>query len=372
MSYIITSTGVSIYFDSDGSQRTIETNHPQYSKIATLATQGRYTEILDILDVKSKLIDYVYRSQNGRFTIENGIFHFDGNQIDNTLTERMIDMSSNGLDISSLENFLVNLMDNTSYRAVSELYGFLEHGKLPITSDGHFLAYKRISHDYTDVYTGTMDNSIGSVVSMPRNAVNEDKDQTCSTGLHFCSYDYLPHFSGQRVVVLKINPRDVVSIPSDYNNSKGRACRYEVLRELTDWKDERIEGLVSDYGTYDYDQLNMDDEDDEDDEDFDLRDLYVENYEDEDDEDDEDDGYYVRPETSISYGSSLPSQPTALPPVNVGRLKVTDLSTYPPRVFYYTDAAEAARYVTFTEAQIEDAINNSGGMINNIEFKFVG
>jgi hypothetical protein len=33
-------------------------------------------------------------------------------------------------------------------------------------------------------------------------------------------------------VILKINPRDVVSIPSDYNNSKGRACRYEIAGEL--------------------------------------------------------------------------------------------------------------------------------------------
>jgi hypothetical protein len=33
-------------------------------------------------------------------------------------------------------------------------------------------------------------------------------------------------------MILKINPRDVVSIPSDYNNSKGRTCRYEVIDEL--------------------------------------------------------------------------------------------------------------------------------------------
>ena len=31
---------------------------------------------------------------------------------------------------------------------------------------------------------------------------------------------------------MKINPRDVVSIPSDYNDAKGRACRYEVVGEV--------------------------------------------------------------------------------------------------------------------------------------------
>ena len=33
-------------------------------------------------------------------------------------------------------------------------------------------------------------------------------------------------------MVLKINPRDVVSIPNDYNNQKGRCCRYEVIDEV--------------------------------------------------------------------------------------------------------------------------------------------
>jgi hypothetical protein len=42
----------------------------------------------------------------------------------------------------------------------------------------------------------------------------------------------LAHFGGARTVIVKINPRDVVSIPTDYDNSKGRACRYEVIGEI--------------------------------------------------------------------------------------------------------------------------------------------
>jgi hypothetical protein len=75
-------------------------------------------------------------------------------------------------------------------------------------------------------------NAPGCVVEMERNAVDDNKDQTCSTGLHFCGMSYLSHFGGERTVIVKINPRDVVSIPSDYNDAKGRACRYEVIGEL--------------------------------------------------------------------------------------------------------------------------------------------
>jgi hypothetical protein len=94
------------------------------------------------------------------------------------------------------------------------------------------LAYKKVSEDYKDVYSGTFDNSVGKVCEMERNQVDDDKDRTCSVGLHFCSQEYLNHFGGERTMILKINPRDVVSIPSDYHNSKGRCSRYEVIGEL--------------------------------------------------------------------------------------------------------------------------------------------
>jgi hypothetical protein len=112
----------------------------------------------------------------------------------------------------------------------------LEASELPITEDGCFLAYKRIAGDFKDIYTHTIDNSPGQVVEMRRNAVDEDKNRTCSEGLHFCSREYLPHYGAgsgdNKVVMIKINPRDVVAIPSDYNNAKGRCCKYTVAKEL--------------------------------------------------------------------------------------------------------------------------------------------
>jgi hypothetical protein len=125
-----------------------------------------------------------------------------------------------------------NMMTNPSFRAVNELYGFLEKNNLPITPDGHFLAYKRVRENYTDCHTGKMDNSVGKVVEMERNKVDDNQNNTCSSGLHFCSENYLRSFGGERTVIVKINPRDVVSIPTDYDNSKGRACRYEVIGEV--------------------------------------------------------------------------------------------------------------------------------------------
>jgi hypothetical protein len=141
-------------------------------------------------------------------------------------------MLQEGFTIDPLVKFMENLMENPSNRSVTELYGFLEKNNLPITPDGHFLAYKRVREDYKDCHSGTMDNSPGKIVEMPRNKVDDNQNNTCSHGLHFCSEGYLKHFGGARTVIVKINPRDVVSIPSDYDNTKGRACRYEVIGEV--------------------------------------------------------------------------------------------------------------------------------------------
>jgi hypothetical protein len=134
--------------------------------------------------------------------------------------------------------FLENLYQNPRSSIAERLYRFLEVGNMPLTEDGYFLAYKKIRADWKDIHSGTMENKVGMTVEMPRVLVNDKDSETCSTGLHFCSYSYLGQFgstgAGNRIVVLKINPADVVSIPADYNDTKGRCCKYEVLSEITE------------------------------------------------------------------------------------------------------------------------------------------
>jgi hypothetical protein len=69
---------------------------------------------------------------------------------------------------------------------------------------------------------------------MPREQVDKDRNNTCSVGLHFCSKDYLSSYGGAsgHTMIVKINPADVVSIPSDYDNTKGRTWKYEVVGEI--------------------------------------------------------------------------------------------------------------------------------------------
>ncbi len=210
---------------------TIAKSHITYNKVIDAIKAQDWDKVKDIIEPKKVVLSY----GKGNVSVQGDQLYWKGKPMNNGLATRMIAMLQDEFPIEPLVNFMENLMTNPSKRAVDELYGFLEKNSLPITPDGCFLAYKKVRNDYLDIHSGTMDNSVGKVVSMERNEVDDDKDRTCSAGLHFCSQDYLPHFGNgydNRVVILKINPRDVVSIPSDYNNAKGRACSYEVIGEI--------------------------------------------------------------------------------------------------------------------------------------------
>lgn len=210
---------------------TIAKSHITYQKVVDAIKAGDWTKVADLVEPKKVVLNY----GKGNVSVQGDQLFWKGKPMHNALATRMITMLQDEFPIEPLVNFMENLMTNPSKRAVDELYGFLEKNSLPITPDGHFLAYKKVRNDYLDIHSGTMDNSPGKIVEMERNEVDDNKDRTCSSGLHFCSQDYLPSFGNStdnRVVIVKINPRDVVSIPSDYNNAKGRACRYEVIGEI--------------------------------------------------------------------------------------------------------------------------------------------
>ena len=228
--YILGGDSITVFVD--GNSYTINKQAPTYKMVLDAVKSQDYKALVDAVNIRQGIANKVSAKGKGRVSINDNVITYDGVEVTGLISSRIFEVLSAGLGVDPMVRFLENLMENPSRRAVLELFGFIDACRLPITEDGHFLAYKRVRDDYKDVHSGTFDNSVGQVLEMPRNAVDEDKDRTCSAGLHFCSYDYLKSFGGSRIMVLKINPRDVVAIPSDYNNSKGRTCRYEVVDEI--------------------------------------------------------------------------------------------------------------------------------------------
>jgi hypothetical protein len=230
---IISNSGV-ISLVTQGKTHTVGTNHMRYADIIKAIKSGDTDNIIDMIDVTSGLKKAIKKTFNKEVELKNGVVTYLGEALHNSCTKRIVELWKGDLPFLPMIKFLEKLLKNPDERAINELYTFLDCNNLPITEDGCFLAYKRIDNDWKDMHTHTIDNSIGKIVTMPRNKVDNDKNRTCSTGLHFCSRGYLGDFGvgTGHIVAVKINPADVVSIPTDYNNTKGRCCKYEVLMEV--------------------------------------------------------------------------------------------------------------------------------------------
>jgi hypothetical protein len=206
-------------------------DHINYKMILERLPTADADELLEIVDVQKAVAAF----SDGLVEIKNGKVMYEGEEVHGSVSKRILEFMSKGLPFQPLVNFLNNLMENPSMQSQKELYDFLEHEHLPITEDGYFLAYKAVRSDFKDKYRGAFDNSVGQVVKMQRAKVDDDRARGCSDGLHAGALNYVANYgsidSGDRIVIVKINPRDVVSVPSDCNCEKLRTCRYEVVGE---------------------------------------------------------------------------------------------------------------------------------------------
>ena len=259
--YLIQGDNVVLVLDNKSHTISRKT-HIVFDKVTDAIKAQDWDAVRDLINPKQAIINY----GKGDIEIKDNVIYWKGKEFHNALASKMITMFKEGYPIEPMVNFMANLMNNPSHRSVTQLYGFLEKGQLPITEDGHFLAFKKVRKDFFDIHSGTFDNSVGQICQVDRNSVDDNPTNTCSSGLHFCAQSYLPHFgsSGDPVMILKINPADVVSIPTDYNDAKGRCCKYEVVGQVgvTQNPETIFDKPVND----DYDADAEDDELDEDDE----------------------------------------------------------------------------------------------------------
>jgi hypothetical protein len=207
----------------------ITSDQPNFGATVKALRNGDAAEAQRLLDIPSFVS---FRTRN-QVAIKNGKVFYKDREVHNYVATKILEMSKQGFDCKYLMNFLENLYKNPLESAIAELFIFLENSSLPITKDGHFLAYKRVASNYFDIYSGKFDHSIGQVVEEDRKQLCTDRQQTCARGLHFCSLSYLPHYrqDNGHIMIVKINPKDVIAIPYDYDNAKGRTCKYTVVSE---------------------------------------------------------------------------------------------------------------------------------------------
>ena len=263
-------------------------DHINYKLILESLPTATAEELLEVVDVQKAVAVF----SDGLVEIKNGQVLYEGEEVHGSISKRILEFMSKGLPFQPLVNFLNNIMENPSMQSQKELYDFLEHEHLPVTEDGHFLAYKAVRSDFKDKYRGLFDNSVGQVCTMQRAKVDDDRGRGCSNGLHAGALNYVASYgsleNGDLIVIVKINPRDVVSVPSDSNYEKLRTCRYEVVGQYAgellkplykadfsqdDYEDDD-EDCLSEYDESYWDKFDEEDDLNDDEEDDDTEDAY--------------------------------------------------------------------------------------------------
>lgn len=260
----------------DGEFFVAEKDHPNYSEIKE-AVVARLTDphqdvdlhltddqVRDLFDLSFKVGVRFDAVGSDRVKIAGGRVFFDGDEIHSALTDAIVRFHTQGVDdYRPLVKFFEKISTNPSTHSQQYLYNWLTDNAFTIADDGDIIAYKGVNNDFTSLHAGpaivngvsmngNVPNNPGNVVEMPRSQVAHDPSQTCSVGLHAATFQFAENFGRGPVVKLKINPRDVVSVPVDAHGEKMRVCRYVVV--------EQVRAALPSVVDYGYEEYNDDEE----------------------------------------------------------------------------------------------------------------
>ena len=225
--YILTEESLTVVID--GKAETMSSDHPAWEQAKEALAAEEFDRLKNLFDVESAVQDYL--DAESEIEVKDGAVYHQGEAVHNLVVDKILDFMRSKMPYQPLVKFLGKLMDNPSHRATDELYAFLEHKNMPITPEGNFLAYKGVNQDFTDFYSGKFDNSVGQTLEMRRNGVCDDLNKGCSAGFHAGSHEYAKGYAsgGGHLLIVEINPADVVSVPLCSDCQKLRTAKYKVV-----------------------------------------------------------------------------------------------------------------------------------------------
>ena len=237
MNYIINNTAIVFFFDNKPVK--VEKTAPEYTRILSAfdLPSGQQEEVINAI-----LNERVGEYDKDGFTISPESVSYDGETLPDILADKVRAIAAEGLPVKLFANFWENLNNNPSASSVRELYDFLAYKELPITEDGFFIAYKGVASNGLSIHgntktkvlqgivdnNGKIQNNVGDTIEVKRWDVDDNRDNGCSFGLHVGSMDYATTW-GEQTLVVKVNPADVVSVPTDCGCQKCRVSKYEVI-----------------------------------------------------------------------------------------------------------------------------------------------
>lgn len=302
--YARTGDKITIFLGTDFYE--VEDTEENRELFIPLAKENKTEELQELLDQNEDEDVRVVLNADDRFERdpESGRIYLAGTErpVPRTLADRIRQSLDEGYPIEAEVNFWKNCLLNPEPSSVDQLWNFTQEHNVPLTHQGLLLCYKKVrtqpyydtdtgeeigvanrdgnlildgpEYDalsgqmrelalsdemmFVDIYSGDFNNSVGQIVSMPREDVVNNPNKACAPGLHTASMEYIPHYGtngnisapegkdsweecslteihdylqsydGDPIVEVLVNPRHVVSVPHDHDHAKIRTCQYFV------------------------------------------------------------------------------------------------------------------------------------------------
>jgi hypothetical protein len=182
VNYLIFPTTLSVIVK--GKTYTVNKEDAKYAEVLALALNNEEEELYRLLNVTSVI------AEDLGIEITNGLVTYNGENLPKALNRMIIAMHEQRLtNIQPLINFWNKLKLNPSYRPLNFLSDFIEANNVVINENGNLILYKIVARTkdpdvFVDLYSRSFKHEFGVPVSMPRNKVDDNIDNTCSKGLN--------------------------------------------------------------------------------------------------------------------------------------------------------------------------------------------
>lgn len=273
MQYTLVSNGdesvITVFIPGEPRPYVAQSDHPNFKRIVAAAVAndvadfGDEQDVIDLFDVAQSAAKR-FDKLSERVTVANGRVYFDGDEVDSSLTKSIVRFLDDGVeDWKPLVAFFENVADNPCGHSRSQLYDWLNVRQgITLTPEGYIVGYKGVGSDGEgnlvsgfsgtaivdgEQITGKIPNRIGSTIEMPRSEVAHDPGAACSRGLHVGTFEYAQGYAQSAMLECHVNPRDVVSVPTDASGEKIRVCRYTVVDVIDKPHDTPVLGFDPDF-----------------------------------------------------------------------------------------------------------------------------
>lgn len=229
--------------------------HPHWNEILIGLTDGD-PDVWSLFDVASGVMKR-FEQVTDRVSWDGTQVLWDGDPMHTVLADQLSRaiQDGNSDNYTALAKFWEKLESNPDEHSRTQAFDWLACHEFQITPEGDVVGYKGVSDQGDGTFRSSwasqvegipsayvngqpvpplshVPQNVGDVVTMPRSEVAHDPSQACKRGLHVATRSYAGGYG--TVLEVHVNPRDIVSVPTDASGAKVRVCRYTVSRVATE------------------------------------------------------------------------------------------------------------------------------------------